>query len=297
MPIELRSAESTPIRGLALAIVALVLVAPTTSPRAELTRDQQRCVDTQNQHLRKVVTVVDKRLERCVRAISSGSDTRPLTQCTLDDNSGAIARAAQRAASADARRCQGNDSNGDPKAPAVFYTGSVNVTATAKDLATALDPSLFGGVGVFLRSEERFGAPCQRSAVKAFRKCQETRLKEFERCKRRALKVGQTPFPSGATTPAELQLCILDDPRGQIARRCELGIPDAIERGCRDHSANETFIFPGTCPACDPADGQCLADCLSPPIDCAFCQALNQADGLAEDCDLFDDGASNGSCI
>ncbi len=31
-------------------------------------------------------------------------------------------------------------------------------------------------------------------------------------------------------------------------------------------------------------------------VECEVCQALNQADGLNRDCDLFDDGLSNSSC-
>ncbi len=264
---------------------------------AALTRDQQRCVNAQNKNLGKVAVAFGKQIERCVRGIAKGTESRTLSECVDDDDSGKIARAAQKAGDDDVRRCQGVDSGGTPKAPGVFYTGSANSNAAATASAESLETIVFGGTeDVFLKSDQPFGAQCQRAVLQSLAKCQATRLKEFEKCKRNALSQNRSPFPSGATTPSELETCLSVDSKGRIEQKCTLDVLQAIGEKCRDNSTWETFVASGICPACSSFDDECLFDCLSEPNTCAVCGAIRQADDLDTNCDLFDDGTANGSC-
>ena len=56
-------------------------------------------------------------------------------------------------------------------------------------------------------------------------------------------------------------------------------------------------IWPAAFPPCNPADANAAAVCLNRESACQLCLLLNDVDGLARDCDLFDDGnGANGSC-
>jgi hypothetical protein len=50
-------------------------------------------------------------------------------------------------------------------------------------------------------------------------------------------------------------------------------------------------------PGCATNDSEVLAACVDEIVECRVCRALNQADDLAVDCDLFDDGEANTSCL
>jgi hypothetical protein len=49
-------------------------------------------------------------------------------------------------------------------------------------------------------------------------------------------------------------------------------------------------------PGCAQNDAEAAHACLDRAVECRACLAVNQADGLARDCDLFDDGQDNTSC-
>ncbi len=49
-------------------------------------------------------------------------------------------------------------------------------------------------------------------------------------------------------------------------------------------------------PGCATDAAAALATCVDETVECRVCLALNRADDLARDCDLFDDGMLNASC-
>ncbi len=80
------------------------------------------------------------------------------------------------------------------------------------------------------------------------------------------------------------------DSGGRIAKSCETKLGKAIERKCAGVSLLNAF--PG-CNTDDPAE---LTVCFTEIARCRLCQALNAADALVRDCDLFDDGQADRSC-
>ncbi len=49
-------------------------------------------------------------------------------------------------------------------------------------------------------------------------------------------------------------------------------------------------------PGCATENAAELAICLDEVVECRVCLAVNQADDLSVDCELFDDGLVNASC-
>jgi hypothetical protein len=105
-------------------------------------------------------------------------------------------------------------------------------------------------------------------------KCQDTKLKNFGKCKKDALK-------TGAASPGEIETACLttiddgDKCGTDMAKKCASTDNDALFPGCA---------------------GEALAACLDQKVECEVCRVLNALDGLARDCDEFDDGETNSSC-
>ncbi len=53
----------------------------------------------------------------------------------------------------------------------------------------------------------------------------------------------------------------------------------------------------GAFPGCGTVDPGALGLCLDARVECRVCLLLNTVDLLCMDCDLFDDGLLNGSCM
>lgn len=66
-----------------------------------------------------------------------------------------------------------------------------------------------------------------------------------------------------------------------------------LPKSCLSRGVDLSSAFPG-CGEDEPAD---LAACVEETVACRVCVALNQADDLAVDCDLLDDGRENASCL
>ena len=55
-----------------------------------------------------------------------------------------------------------------------------------------------------------------------------------------------------------------------------------------------TNAFPGECTG---LGGNALRDCVDALVECQVCLMLSDMDNMFVNCDLFDDGLSNGSCF
>ena len=89
-------------------------------------------------------------------------------------------------------------------------------------------------------------------------------------------------------------MCLGTDPKGKIAKKCDpVSGPLAtkvLPRICGTVDLSATF------PGCGTADPGELASCLGEAVACRVCLGLSKADGLGEDCDVFDDGVANANC-
>jgi glucose/arabinose dehydrogenase len=169
---------------------------------------------------------------------------------------------------------------------------TVATAARAVDLEiqrALLGPDL--DAAIVLRSADKNAATCQAKVSAQAAKCHARRIKEFDRCKTAGLKDGTV---KSAATLAD---CLDADPRGKVAAACDDATgalaTKVIPKSCTDKGVNVTTAFPG----CAAADAAALAACAERTGRCAACGRLEQADALDIDCDEFDDGAVNASCV
>jgi cysteine-rich repeat protein len=176
-----------------------------------------------------------------------------------------------------------------------IYSEVTGASATKAEKTLIVD--LFGNPvddAVLLAAGNAAGAKCQAEVTKALQKCERAKRKEYNKCEKASLKNGlgnegllATTCLTTAGDPATGQ----PDPKGSLARQCEAKIASVLEKKC--FGQNLANVFPG---ACATAGAAGFPGCAVEQIDCRLCQQLNEFNGLARDCDLFDDGAANDSC-
>jgi Spherulation-specific family 4 len=294
------------IPACALAAVTIVTLALGAPAAGGLGRDQQRCVLALNKGLAKLAATLGKETLACLKDYARGA-VADVQLCVDADRKGRVAKARLKTRLDFARRCTGTDGGGASKLPGTLATDADTVIAAAVANARRMLTGTFGpdvGAAALTEAANEAGARCQAAVAKSLQKCRDAKLKEFNRCKKDALQAGKEPAPSGATTAAELAGCVLADPRGRIARVCDLHEPlpsggfkvDKVRKDldgkCVAKGVGLTAVFPH-CGSADPED---VHACTERPVQCAACLALDAADGLEADCDLLDDGAANASC-
>jgi cysteine-rich repeat protein len=249
---------------------------------------KQNCLNTMNKQLEKLATTQAKNVDACLKDGSKGKlGSMTIEECTTADIKGKMNKVKGKTRSGFADRCV-------PPLPDFGLTDPNVVidAAIAKEIllihdlfGSDLDSAIYSQAGTPTIIKDR--AKCQLAVSKAMHKCETAKLKEFAKCKKAALK-------SGASNAAALEACIGQDPRGKIAKTCTnptKGIGKAIDKKCVGKDTGQVFL--GVC-AGEPLDQ--VDECIEKVVECRVCILINQADALAKDCDLFDDGAANGSC-
>jgi hypothetical protein len=121
----------------------------------------------------------------------------------------------------------------------------------------------------------------------------------FRKCKKAALKVGKDPFFNGADDAGDIEDC-WDDPSLLISVAAnpnnQLGkiianLTEEYGNYCSDQMVDDE-VFPGC-----PGGGNATLDCVIDRVECRTCLMVNAMDGLAIDCDTFDNGAADSSCV
>jgi len=263
-------------------VLASVLLAGIA--QGQLPVAQQQCIDKYNNALRKVGQQAGKSARACIANAAKGTEPDPET-CVLANTDGKLAGREQKVAELFA---SGGACN---PVPPVIVQGVPAGTAAAR-----------GGIEDLLH--DVFDAPIDAiSTVAGDRKCLDTAvlrstqvytalLKAQRKCKKAALRSGAATDESSLTascgTFAQL------DASGSVAKRLTKLDAD-VEGRCAATTSGLAALFDGLDGACH-AGAAALSDCLQARTRCQACEALNGADGLAMDCDLFDDAAANFSC-
>jgi hypothetical protein len=107
-------------------------------------------------------------------------------------------------------------------------------------------------------------------------------VSRYNACGKRALR-------DGASTPAALDACVGADPTGQIAKSIA-ALRLALTKKCS--GIDFDTAFPGDCAAV-----RDIAGCAAERVLCRSCSMLNAMHNLRANCDLFDDGSGNSSCL
>ena len=262
-----------------------VLVASLALPHAPAgaqpqSTPQQKCINELNKNLAKVAKTLGKHVCKCIQLGSRGALGGTIEACisnTSTFGSDKVERAKQKTIDKANARCS--------QVPGLGPTDpdTVNAAATAKELD--LIHGLFGqdlDTAIIDFAFDVDASGCQLAVAKAAKRCQDARLKVFNACKKAGLKDGSIGDVS------ELEACLGLDPAGRVAKACVDKLGDKITKKCADVALADAF------PGFDPNGS--LRDYVDDIVECELCRALNAADSLARDCDLFDDGLGNSSC-
>jgi hypothetical protein len=198
---------------------------------------------------------------------------------------GKRARAAQRVAGAAARYCADVDAFGLAEPPAIHAAALAESVALVGDLfGPYLDDVLI------VAAADSPGAACQARALDAALDGIDALWKLTVARKRVLLRPSTAPpIASGAALGEALETHLRSDPRGAISSIFASLEQDA-GRVCG--TTDLAAAFPG----CAPADAAELGACAERAARCRFCRTLDAFDGLALDCDAFDDDEADASC-
>jgi hypothetical protein len=249
---------------------------------------QQSCINELNKGLGKVAKAQGKELSTCLKNSAKGKlGVQTIEVCLTADNKGKVAKAKQKMITKAGSVCAG-----DPNAPDYPDFGATNpntVHQAAIDGMVDMTHDIFGldldGGVVISATSDPTASRCQTDIVKQATKCWDTKLKEFNRCKKQGLRA---TLPFGRAR--DLEGCMGADPKGKILKACVTKLGAKI--GGRCTGVDTAAAFPG----CNTGDLGELGVCVDRWVECRVCQALNEADGLDRDCDLFDDTLDNDSC-
>jgi hypothetical protein len=246
-------------------------------------------VNSINKGAAKVAKAQARGIAKCIKDGGGGKLIGPIEQCITSDPKRKVGKAAGRL-----NKKVGKDCEGTPAIPPIDTSDPNALSQIMIDKELALIRGVFGtdlDSGVIVLKEDDKGAwKCQSAIARAVRKCQHAKLATYNRCQKDELKagVGSAQALQDACLGANGTGDSIPDPKKKIERKCGKGLGSTLGKKCA--GLDTDALFP-------PCAGQDLAQCLDVKIECEVCKALNALDGLSRDCDEFDDGVLNGSCI
>lgn len=245
------------------------------------TSGEQKCTNLMNGAGFKVAKAQGKAGASCLKAASKG-DEPDAQGCLTADVGGKVAKATGKTVTTEAGKCV--------PAPPFAFTGSAAVNAAAQSAAIGLVADVFGPdlTASALPKSDKEGSKCQAGVLKAVQKLFETKAKDFLKCKKSALQGKKAALAVSAPQLAQCFAGVDADPKGKIAKAVGK-ITSTLEKKCDE--VNVPTVLPGAC-----FGGVTPASCLDARTDCRYCRMFNAMDGLAEDCDRYDDGVANLSC-
>ncbi len=214
----------------------------------------------------------------CAKGVTVGK-VADFDVCVADDAKGRIAKARGVADKLDTARCA--------EPPAFGYATPDVVAAGVAFAADALVADIFGATPTSpLASGDKATARCQGIVLKQTTGLAAARLRAFSACKAAALKAGSL------ASAEELETTCFDalaaDAGGKLAK-ADQKLSGLLVKKCLG------VILPDALPGACATTGD-LGQCLVDRAECAACRLLNAADGLARDCDVFDNGAADNTC-
>lgn len=269
--------------SLRLALLATcALAALVSTPAAAALSPEATCLIKMNAAGAKIAKAQEGEALRCLKARAKGQIGAPETNaCLLADEKGRVAKARAKTASIETKKCTST--------PAFGFSGAEATGDAAATEQLGIAHEIFGadlGSAAILTADDKTGAACQSAVLKATGRVVAQELKQFGKCKKLGLKAGTiTDGPSLATCLDD----VATDPTGRIAK-ARAGITKALDKKCG--GVDLDTALPGSC-----AGSGDFSTCLATRADCRTCLLLSETDVLGADCDLFDDGAANASCI
>jgi agarase len=254
--------------------------------------DQRRCIRTLNQGFERMLKKQAGEARRCLKDAAKERREGSLAACLQADAKGRVDRTRFKNIKTIFKHCVEAPDFGPPDA------ATSNATGIQSQLALLLD--VFGSdldAAIARKTDSKDTVKCQQAVYKAVDSCQRAKLTSFRRCIKKGLADGSVASEAGLAACAELlKTPGAGDPipYSKIARLCGTGrIQKRVEKRCQAKNVDLAEAFPG----CAGGDAGTVARCLDRSVECQVCLALNRVDFLDRDCDAFDDGDKNGSCL
>lgn len=278
----------------AMMAVVMVLSGTVAGAQAQLSTSQQKCLNTLNKGVAKLQQAQAKENLACLKAAGLGKlpAGQSADACLVADGRGKVGKVQGKLAADYAKLCAG-----DPPAfglPAGSVASVLDGAARDQSLAQLAD--ILGASlanAAISCAANKAACRCQQAIAKGAEKLAATSVKTFLGCQKAALK-------AGATSAAALADCIADagttlsiaaDAKGKLDKQVTK-LAGVATKQCAA-PVDTAVALPGWCAG---RSGAGLASCVAERVACRVCLTLNLADGLAVDCDAFDDGAVNLSC-
>ena len=243
---------------------------------------QQACIVLVNKAASKVAKARGKIAKGCMKAAARG-DTAGAQACITTDPKGKVAKARQKLSDTVLGKCQ--------SPPSFGFTDAATAGDGAEDGELSLVAGLLGNdlsSTALTTAENRDGARCQATVQFSASKLSFSVHKLFQACKKSGLKAGSF------TGSAQLASCfdvLATDASGKLARARDK-TSSKMAQTCASVDVSQTL--PGSCSTSP--DGTAAADCAVEVTLCETCLELNVIDGMAYDCDQFDNNLADGSC-
>jgi len=268
---------------------SLIIVASGPSATAAPMSPEATCLLKTSLAGAKVAKTQNAQSVRCLldRTKYDATEGKGLTaeatnDCVVGQPESRVPKARDRVAKVAAAKCGA--------APSFGYSDANNIARSAAEQSLGLVQDVFGldaGNTIATRAADADTASCQIAAAKGATRIFAKQLQQFTHCLKDGLKTGSL------NDAASLDACLdetLNDSQGKVAKLTE-SLERTISRKCDPAAIPQAL--PGLC-----ADSGSPATCIAERTACRTCLQLADAHDLsARDCDLFDDGNNNDSCI
>ncbi len=294
-------------RTLVLTATLLSLISlPFGNAIAELSKDEQNCINALNKRGRLLTKTIALDVNNCVKDFAKGK-IGSADACAFSDPKDKVQKARDNTIKDWDKKCVGKG----VAPPSIGPSDPNSIIAESETKESNIVTRLFGTLDGSIKTEatDKFESKCQQTILKDALKCQDFKLLEFLNCKKFALKANKAPVLAGIMTAQELQdECLGTGTNGQpdakqkIAKACNLpgAKPDKIRKDLDKKCVGKDVVLAsafggGECAA---AAGSIedMANCIDAIVECEVCEYLNTIDNLSRDCDLFDNGTADGSC-
>lgn len=271
--------------------IGLVLATFSASPAQQQNKNQQACINKVVKSARKVSGAVLKDAAFCIKRAKVGALPMGMSaqDCLSADIKGKVGKARAKVAKAFDKSCG--------TAPDFAFTDATttgdayvtdNLGTSTDSFQTDLDATLTASDGVDPSGK------CSSTLPTNLRKLEDALHKEMESCIKTGLKNGSITSVIGIET---CFTTILADTKGKIGKAVGT-VQKLLTNKCP--AGNLDTIFPGLTGICgtylEGTDAAGIAACERLRLKCRLCRIFNDAYGLDQECDVYDDGSANGSC-
>jgi hypothetical protein len=280
------------------ALAALCVVSAPNAARAQAqSAAQQACLNGLYKAGAKLTKAQGKTNSSCVQydqKLQTGKLGNPGQELTTDacltnDPKGKLAKAAAKVADVD---CSSAPTFGSAGANRVAGASSSQSRAVLRDV---FGPNLNDIVLYAPAYGDDAGAACHTTIVKDVAALNNALWSVMAAAAKDALSGKNGPAAASATDLASAISAALEaDAAGKIASSVTT-LGDDMVATCEAATKPIFQLFRGSCAGA--ADGAELATCALHATRCRFCRGTKGATDLPFDCDTFDDGAANDSCV